>query len=97
MLNKKLIIEVKFGNQYFSIINKSIATILIWFVAFFPLSYLGVMEIISMPEKNAHKREVLRLQEEIENYSTYADLSPFGLGIFKLENKGDRGVSQNLG
>ena len=89
MLNKKLIIETRLRNHAISFIYKAIATLLIWFIAFFPFSLLGVMEIINMPEKKARNHEIFLLREEISNYETFADLTPFGLGVYKLRHEGD--------
>ena len=90
MLNKKLIKDTKLHTSFINFIYKSAVTILIWFVACFPLSLIGITEIAKVPEKNAAKQEFLQLQQEISNYETYADLTPFGLGIYKLRNEGDR-------
>jgi hypothetical protein len=88
MLTKELINDKRSRNLFIRLFYKSIAIILIWFMAFFPFSLFGVAEIISIPTKNAVKQEVLQLQEEILNSETYADLTPFGLGIYKLQDEG---------
>ncbi|MCL2679117.1 MAG: hypothetical protein FWF18_02355 [Dehalococcoidia bacterium] len=92
MLTKKLIKDTKLSNPFVNFILKSIATVLIWFMAFFPFSLIGVIAIANLPAETAKKQEILQLQEEILNYDTYADLTPFGLGIYKLQNNGDRNL-----
>ncbi|MCL2050040.1 MAG: DUF2027 domain-containing protein [Defluviitaleaceae bacterium] len=47
------------------------------------------MEIRNIPIDNARKQEISQLREEILNLETYVDLTPFGLGIYKLRNEGD--------
>lgn len=49
----------------------------------------GIVTLVNMPEENARKQEILQLQKEISNYETYADLTSFGLGLYKLKNEGD--------
>ena len=88
MLNRR-ILQTKTRHFFVNFAYKVIATFLIWFLAFFPFSLIGITEIINMPAKNAIKREILKFQEEVLGYETYADLTPFGLGIYKLHQKGD--------
>jgi hypothetical protein len=45
---------------------------------------------VHIPEKSAEKQVILQLKKEISNSETFADLTPFGLGIYKLQNKGDK-------
>ena len=92
MLNKKLIKETRLKNSVISFIYKAAATLLLWFMAFFPFSLSGAIEIINMPEKNARNHEILLLREEISNFETFADLTPFGLGVYKLRYEGDRNL-----
>lgn len=54
------------------------------------LSVVGIVTIINMSAKNARNQEIAQQREEIMNYETYADLTPFGLGIYKLRCEGDR-------
>ena len=90
MLTNKLIKGAKLRNSFINFIFKSIAIVLIWFMAFFPFSLLGISKIANLPAETAKKQEILKLREEISNFETYADLTPFGLGIYKLRNEGDR-------
>ena len=89
MLNKKVIKETRLKNTAINFIYKATATLFIWFMAFFPFSLLGVMEMINIPEKNARNQEIVQMREEIRNFETFADLTPFGLGIYKLRHEGD--------
>lgn len=90
MLNKKLITDTRLCNSIISFLYKLIATLLIWFIAFFPFSWLAITEIANIPAKNAEKQVDLQFEKEISNSETFADLTPFGLGIYKLQNKGDK-------
>jgi len=90
MLNKKLITDTRLFNSIISFLYKLIATLLIWFIAFFPLSWIGITEITKIPANNAKKQADLQVQKEISNAETFADLTPFGVGIYKLQNKGDK-------
>lgn len=90
MLNKKLITDTRLCNSIISFLYKLIATLLIWFIAFFPFSWFGITEIANIPAKNAEKQVVLQFQKEISNSETFTDLTPFGLGVYKLRNKGDK-------
>jgi len=53
-----------------------------------------VTEVINMPIKRAAQKtetqEIVKIRQEMSNTETYADLTPFGLGMYKLRNKGDR-------
>jgi hypothetical protein len=49
-----------------------------------------IANIISTQEKMARQQEITRIQEEIQSYETYVDLTPFGLGKYKLEHEGDK-------
>lgn len=90
MLNKKIITDTRLRYSTINFIYKLIITFLIWFVAFFPFSLLGIMKIANLPAEIEKKQEILQTQEEISNLETYADLTPFGLGIYKLRNEGDK-------
>ena len=90
IMNKELVKKVKLPNSIANFVCKAAISLLIWFVALFPFSWFGVMEIANIPKKMADNRELLQLQEEMLDYETYADLTPFGLGIYKQENEGDR-------
>jgi len=90
MLNKKLIIDKRLRNPFINLIYKIIVTLLIWFMAFFPFPLFGITKIANLPAEIAKNREILQFQEEISNFETYADLTPFGLGVYKLREKGDR-------
>ena len=92
MLTKKLIKDIRLSNPFVNFIFKSTATVLIWFLAFFPFSLFGITAIADLPAENAKKQEVLQMQDEISNYETFVDLTPFGLGIYKLRNEGDRNL-----
>lgn len=50
----------------------------------------GITTLGNLPEERAKKQEILQLKEEINNYETYADLSEFGLGVYKLKKEGDK-------
>jgi len=89
MLNKKLIKEKRLKNSITTFVYKITATLLIWFLAFFPFSLLGLMEIVDMPARNARNQEIQQLRDEILGYETFADLTPFGLGVYKLRCEGD--------
>jgi len=89
MLNRKLITDTALRNRAASFAYKLTATLLIWFIAFFPFSWFGVTELLNIPAEVAKSREASQLREEILNSQTYADLTPFGLGIYKLVNEGD--------
>ena len=89
-LNKKIVKDTKSRNSIINFMYKLIATLVIWFIAFFPFSLWGINEIIDIPSNIARNQEIAQLQEEISNYETYADLTPFGLGIYKLKNEGNR-------
>ncbi len=90
MLNRKIIKDTRLRNSIANFMYKLIATLLIWFIAFFPFSLLGIIEMVNLPAEIAKNQEILKLREEILNCETYADLTPFGLGIYKLQNEGDR-------
>lgn len=90
MLNKRLIQETRLPIRFISLIYKVIATFLIWFIISFPFSMLGIAEIKEMPAKHAEKQEILKFKDEVMNFETYADLTPFGLGLYKQQNKGDK-------
>ena len=87
MLNKKLIQETRLRNIFANKTYKIIATLLIWLIVLYPFTALGIAE--NPLARNARKQEVLQLQEEVMNFETYADLTQFGLGIYKLQHKGD--------
>ncbi len=90
MINNKIIKDTKILNPILNFTYKLITTLLIWFIAFFPLSLFGIKGIINIPANIAKKQEILQFQEEILSYETYADLTPFGFGIYKLKSKGDK-------
>lgn len=50
----------------------------------------GVTTLSNLSEEKALQQEITQLKEEIINYETYADLSEFGLGVYKLKNEGDK-------
>ena len=89
-LNRKLIKDTGFGNKLFNFIYKLTITIFIWFMAFFPFSWFGAIFIMDIPAQNARRQEVAQFREDILNSEIYADLTRFGLGIYKLKNEGDR-------
>ena len=90
LLTKKLLKDVKLSNSFINFIFKSITIVFIWFMAFFPFSLFGVKAVANLPAEIAKKQEILQIQDEILNYETFADLTPFGLGIYKLQNEGGR-------
>ncbi len=89
-INKKIIKHTKLQNLFFNFAYKLIATCLIWYFALFPFSLLVLRDIINIPANIIRNQEILKLQEEISYYETYADLTKFGFGIYKLKNKGDK-------
>jgi len=89
MINKKIVINTKLRNSIINFTYKLIVSLLIWFIAFFPFSLWGIKEIIDIPANVAKKQEIIQLQGEISSYETYADLTPFGLGHYKLKKEGD--------
>jgi len=54
------------------------------------LTPIAVIGTIVVPATIARNQEISQLQKEIKNYETYADLTAFGLGIYKLKDTGDR-------
>jgi len=84
MLSKKLIQDTKTRYFYVNLLYKSITIIMIWFMAFFPFSLLGLIEMKNIPANNARNQEIRQFKEEIIGSETFADLTPFGLGIYKL-------------
>lgn len=89
MLTKRLIQNKAVHNKIIRFAYKSIAIVLIWFMAFFPFSLFAIEKIVNLPEERAAKQELLRVQDEILHYETFADLTPFGLGLYKLGHAGD--------
>lgn len=94
LLTKKIIKHTNLRNPLTNCIYKLGAVFFVWFMAFFPFSLIGLEAIISIPANNATRLEHMRLQDEaresILSSEIYADLTPFGLGIYKLQNEGDR-------
>ncbi len=89
MLNKKVLQSTRIKNKYINFTYKLIASFLIWFIAFFPLSLLGIFWILETPDRYVEKQQIKHQKEEILEYETYTDLTEFGLGEYKLGNKGD--------
>lgn len=50
----------------------------------------GVAAIRGYVENRGRNQEILQMQDAIKNYETYADLTPFGLGLYKLQYEGDK-------
>ncbi|MGE5580825.1 MAG: hypothetical protein ACM3WU_12415 [Bacillota bacterium] len=90
MINKKIVLDTKLRNPIINFSCKFIISLLIWFTAFFPFSLWGLKEIIDIPANMAKNQEIIQLKEGISSYETYADLTPFGLGFYKLQKEGDR-------
>ncbi len=88
-LNKSLIKYTKLKNSFINLVYKIVASFLIWFMAFFPLSLLGIFWVLEIPERYEEKQEIALQKEQILESETYADLTGFGLGEYKLVNKGD--------
>lgn len=91
-INRRIILDTKIHIKVFSFMYKFIATFVIWFIALFPFSLRGIESIIFIPFNIAKNLEIKQLQEEISAYETYADLTPFGLGIYKLKSEGDKNL-----
>lgn len=54
------------------------------------LTIVGIVTAINLPATIARNQEISQAREEIINYETYADLTPFGLGVYKLRCEGDK-------
>ncbi len=89
MLTKKVLQSARFKNKYINFTYKLITIFLIWFIAFFPLSFFAIEWVLETPDRYAEKQEIKRQKEQILEYETYVDLTEFGLGEYKLGNKGD--------
>ena len=89
-LSKKLIREPRRRNMVVNFLYKLLAIVLIWCVALYPATMAGIGMLTELPAQNAKNQEFARLQEEIMDLETYADLRPFGLGVYKLQNDGDK-------
>jgi len=92
MLTWNLLKKTKLQNRALSIAYKITAFLLIWFIAFFPFSMFGLQNISSLPGFIAKEQEASLFKEEIINSETYADLSAFGLGVYKRINEGDERI-----
>lgn len=84
VLNKKMMQNTKLRNTMVNFLFKAGVSILIWFIAFFPFSLFGIIEIINIPANSAIKREITQVKSKIAESEIYADLTPFGLGLYKL-------------
>ena len=54
------------------------------------LSIWGFTFIKEAPARHTRNQEISQLKEEILSFETYADLTPFGLGLYKLGQEGDK-------
>ncbi len=90
MINKQVVKDAKFRNVGLKFIYKIVVSMLIWFIAFFPFSLWGVKVIVDIPKNIARNKEIVQLQDKISSYETYADLTSFDLGLYKLQNKSDK-------
>lgn len=53
------------------------------------LLFSGITTVANIPTKYAENQEKLQMQEVISKSETYADLTQFGLGIYKLQEGGN--------
>ena len=88
VLSKRLIARKEPANRALRMGVKGAALLLVWFFAFFPFSAIGVFYVMDIPERRAQQVLADQTRAEIEAYDTYADLSPYGLGIYKLKQDG---------
>ena len=90
MLTRKLIKDTKSRSRLLNFVYKPVAVLLICFTAFFPFSLFGIQALFDMPAENAKKNEASEFRETVLNSETYADLTPFGFGIYKRIKEGDQ-------
>ena len=89
MLTWGLIKKTKLRNRFLSVAYKVVAVLLVWFIAFFPFSMFGIQNISNLPGFIAKEQEGSLFKEEILKSETYADLSTFGLGVYKRVSESD--------
>ena len=90
MLTKIIVRDkTRFNNFLVSIVCKAAIILFIWFLAYFPFSLFGMIEIAEIPARNARQQEIMQLREEISELEIFADLTPFGLGKYRVRNERD--------
>ena len=86
------ILSVIFGIKGLKIKKTAFAWSGIGIVAFEVIAVLlavGIISAVGASAGNAKEREIAQQQKEISSYETFADLRPFGLGLYKLRCEGD--------